>query len=73
VLDLFGHLAPSGVTRRSRDGLVEIELELPERGELAGSPLARALREAARGVVTMNPWSLLADAIRRSWDNRPGR
>jgi RimJ/RimL family protein N-acetyltransferase len=73
VLDLFGHLAPSGVTRRSRDGLVEIELELPERGELAGSPLARALREAARGVITMNPWSLLAEAIRRSWDNRPGR
>ena len=73
VIDLFEHLAPEGVDRRRREGYLELELELPEPGELEGSALARALREAARGVVTMNPWSVLADAIRRRWHNRPGR
>ena len=73
VIDLFGHLAPEGMERRTRGGHLELELELPEPGQLEGSALARALREAARGVVTMNPWPILVQAIRRTWHNRPGR
>ena len=73
ALELFESLAPESPRQRTSDGHVELLLELPEPGGLEGSPLARALREAARGVVTMNPWRVLVEAIRRSWHNRPGR
>ena len=67
ALGLFGSLAPEATRRRTRDGLLELQIELPEPGRLEGSLLARALREAARGVVTMNPWPVLVEAIKRRW------
>ena len=73
ALELFENLAPDSPRERTSDGHVELLLELPEPGGLAGSPLARALREAARGVVTMNPWRVLVETIRATWHNRPGR
>jgi GNAT superfamily N-acetyltransferase len=73
ALELFDQLAVGGSRERTRDGNLELMIELPEPGELEGSTLANALREAARGVVTMNPWRVLVAAIRRTWHNRPGR
>ncbi len=73
AIELFQHFAPGEPEKRSREGYIELLLELPEPDELGGSPLAGALREAARGVVTMNPWSSLVEAIRARWHNRPGR
>ncbi len=73
AIELFEHFAAGSPHERTRDGQLELLIELPEPGALEGSLLARALREAARGVVTMNPWRVLAEAIRRSWHNRPGR
>jgi len=73
ALELFGSLAPDATRERTRDGHLELLIELPEPGGLEGSLLARALREAARGVITMNPWRVLVDTIRRTWHNRPGR
>jgi GNAT superfamily N-acetyltransferase len=73
AIELFQHFAPDSPHERTRDGQLELLIELPEPGALEGSLLARALREAARGVVTMNPWRVLAEAIRRTWHNRPGR
>ena len=64
---------PAPTSERSRGGNLELLIELPEPGALEGSLLAEALREAARGVVTMNPWRVLVEAIRRTWHNRPGR
>jgi GNAT superfamily N-acetyltransferase len=73
ALELFHNLAPDATRERTRDGYMELLIDLPEPGAMEGSLLARALREAARGVVTMNPWPVLVEAIRRSWHNRPGR
>lgn len=73
AIDLFEHFAPESPQERTREGHRELLIELPEPGGLEGSLLARALREAARGVVTMNPWRVLARTIRRTWHNRPGR
>ena len=73
ALELFDQLAVGGSRERQEDGNLELLIELPEPGALEGSELARALREAARGVVTMNPWRVLVDTIRRTWHNRPGR
>jgi GNAT superfamily N-acetyltransferase len=72
ALELFEGLG--GATTEGVDGgNRELLIELPEPGRLEGSLLAHALREAARGVVTMNPWRVLVDAIKRTWHNRPGR
>jgi N-acetylglutamate synthase-like GNAT family acetyltransferase len=72
AVELFERLG--GTTReRTGGGNLELLIELPEPGRLEGSLLAEALREAARGVVTMNPWRVLVEAIRRTWHNRPGR
>jgi RimJ/RimL family protein N-acetyltransferase len=73
AIELFEHFAPASPRQRTRDGHLELLIELPEEGRLEGSLLARALREAARGVVTMNPWRVLVDTIRRHWQNRSGR
>jgi hypothetical protein len=73
AIELFQRFAPDSPHERTRDGQLELVIELPEPGALEGSLLARALREAARGVVTMNPWRVLAATIRRGWHNRPGR
>jgi RimJ/RimL family protein N-acetyltransferase len=73
ALDLFHNLAPDATRERTRDGHMELLIDLPEPGSMEGSLLARALREAGRGVVTMNPWPVIVETIRRSWHNRPGR
>jgi protein lysine acetyltransferase len=56
-----GHAQP----RRSASGHLELEIELPEPGRLEGSTLARVLRVVARGAVTVNPYRMTRDAIRR--------
>lgn len=77
AIDLFEHIAADAAeTTRPQPGQLEILIELPEPGELQGSLLARALRDAARGIVTMNPWRVLVNTIRRVGGrshNRPDR
>jgi GNAT superfamily N-acetyltransferase len=66
ALELFRRLAPDSKTRRSDSGNVELLLELPEPGELAGSGLERALREVARGALTINPLRVMRRALERA-------
>jgi GNAT superfamily N-acetyltransferase len=73
ALELFESFARGSPREKTSAGNIELLIELPEPGRLEGSLLSRVLREAARGVVTMRPWRLFTRAIRRSWDNRPGR
>jgi len=72
ALELFESLG-GATSERRESGNLELLIELPEPGALEGSLLAHALREAARGVITMNPWRVLVKAIRAQWQNRPGR
>ena len=73
AIELFQHFAPSEPPRRSRSGHLELLIELPEEGAIRGTALGRALRDAARGLVTMNPWRVLVGTIQRWSHNRPGR
>jgi GNAT superfamily N-acetyltransferase len=71
AIDLFRHLARGDPEpRQSASGNLELVIELPEGDEISGTPLARALRSAAGGKVTMNPWRLLKRRIRE--DSEPG-
>jgi GNAT superfamily N-acetyltransferase len=65
AIELFQHFAPTEPPRRSRSGHLELLIELPEDEELSGTALGRALRGAARGLVTMNPWRVLVEQIQR--------
>ncbi len=51
--------------RRSASGNLELLIELPEPGRLRDSTLARVLRVVAHGAVTVNPYRVTRDAIRR--------
>ena len=73
ALELFEQFAPGEPARRSRSGHLEILIELPEEGTLRGTALGGALRDAARGLVTMNPWRVVAETIARWRHNRPAR
>lgn len=67
ALELFRHLAAgSSYTRRSASGHTEMVIELPEPGrDLADSRLGRILSTVARDAVSVNPWRVLRQAIRR--------
>ncbi len=66
ALKLFESRVPGGARpRRSSSGHLELEIELPEPGELPGSTLARVLRAAARSAVIVNPYRVMREAIRR--------
>jgi GNAT superfamily N-acetyltransferase len=65
AIELFQHFAPTEPPRRSSSGNLELLIELPEEGQVRDTALGRALRQAARGVVTMNPWRVLAERIQR--------
>jgi GNAT superfamily N-acetyltransferase len=66
AIGLFEHRAPGHARpRRSASGHLELLIELPERGRLPDSTLARVLRVVARGAVTVNPYRVTRDAIRR--------
>ena len=66
AIRLFEHRAPGqGPPRRSASGHLELLIELPEPGGLRGSTLARVLRATAHGAVTVNPYRVTRDAIRR--------
>ncbi len=65
AIELFQRFAPTEPPRRSRSGNVELLIELPKEGRIRGTPLGRALRDAARGLVTMNPWRVLSKRIQR--------
>lgn len=71
AIELFRHFAPTDPPRRSRSGHLELLIELPTEERIRGTDLGRALRDAARGLVTMNPWRVLAARIQRFRDNRP--
>jgi GNAT superfamily N-acetyltransferase len=56
--------------RRSADGHLELEIELPAAGQpLRTSGLGRLLSAAARGAI-MNPWSQLRQSIGRRRPNK---
>jgi GNAT superfamily N-acetyltransferase len=66
AIRLFEHRAPGHARpRRSASGHLELLIELPEPGRLPDSTLARILRVVARGAVTVNPYRVTRDAIRR--------
>lgn len=65
AIELFQSFAPTEPPRRSRSGNIELLIELPEEDEISGTALGRVLRHAARGLVTMNPWPVIAERIRR--------
>jgi GNAT superfamily N-acetyltransferase len=66
ALKLFESRVPGGARpRRSSSGHLELEIELPEPGELPGSTLARVLRATAHTAVAVNPYRVMRDAIRR--------
>jgi RimJ/RimL family protein N-acetyltransferase len=67
AIRLFEHRAPGHARpRRSASGHLELEIELPEPGRLKDSTLARVLRVVAHGALTVNPYRITRDAIRRS-------
>jgi len=67
ALELFRQLAPGGSsTRRSSSGHTEMLIELPEPGRpLAESRLGRVLSTVAREALSVNPWRVFRQAIRR--------
>jgi GNAT superfamily N-acetyltransferase len=65
AIELFQAFAPTEPPRRSRSGHLELLIELPEEDVIRGTALGRALRDAARGLVTMNPWRVIAERIQR--------
>jgi GNAT superfamily N-acetyltransferase len=66
AISLFEHRAPGHARpRRSASGHLELLIELPEPGRLRDSTLARVLRVVAHGAVTVNPYRVTRDAIRR--------
>jgi RimJ/RimL family protein N-acetyltransferase len=66
ALRLFESRAPGGAQpRRSSSGHLELEIDLPEPGELSGSVLARVLGAAARSAVIVHPYRMMRVAIRR--------
>lgn len=73
AIELFEHLATGEPPRRASSGHTELLIELPAEGPIRESPLGRALRAAARGLVTMNPWRVVAETIARRSDNRLDR
>jgi RimJ/RimL family protein N-acetyltransferase len=66
ALKLFESRVPGGARpRRSSSGHLELEIDLPEPGELSGSVLARVLGAAARSAVIVHPYRMMRVAIRR--------
>lgn len=67
ALELFRHLAEgSSYTRKSASGQTEMIIELPEPGrDLADSRLGRVLSTVARDALSVNPWRVFRQAIRR--------
>ena len=66
AIRLFEHRVPGHARpRRSASGHLELLIELPEPGRLRDSTLARVLRVVAHGAVTVNPYRVTRDAIRR--------
>jgi len=73
AIKLFEHRAPRHARpRRSASGHLELLIELPEPGALPDSTLARVLRAVARGALTVNPYRVVREAIRRT-DHRDAR
>ncbi len=69
AIKLFEHRVPGHARpRRSASGHLELLIQLPEPGRLRGSTLARVLRVVAHGAVTVNPYRVTRDAIRRLRD-----
>jgi GNAT superfamily N-acetyltransferase len=63
AIELFRSLpASTSGPRRTEDGYLEIEIEVP-RGSVPGTPLGRALRTAASGRVAFQPWRLMKQRL----------
>ncbi len=70
AIKLFEHLIPGHARpRRSASGHLELLIELPEPGRLPDSALGRVLRVVAHGAVTVNPYRVTREAIRRLRDD----
>ena len=66
AIKLFEHLVPGHARpRRSASGHLELLIELPEPGRAPDSALARVLQVVAHGAVTVNPYRVTREAIRR--------
>jgi GNAT superfamily N-acetyltransferase len=66
AISLFEHWVDGQVQpRRSASGHLELLIELPEPGRLRGSTLERILRVVARRALTVNPYRVTRDRIRR--------
>jgi GNAT superfamily N-acetyltransferase len=69
AIKLFEHWVPGHAQpRRSASGHLELLIELPEPGRLPNSALARVLRLVAHRAVTVNPYRVTREAIRRLRD-----
>lgn len=67
AIELFHSLAPAAAgPRRSASGHLEIVIDIPPEGEpLSETRIGEALRETAEHRLTINPWRVLKQAIRR--------
>jgi GNAT superfamily N-acetyltransferase len=66
ALELFEHLSPeSPAPRRNAAGHLEMLIELPEPGAVRESRLGRILGTVARTAITVNPYRVMLDRIRR--------
>ncbi len=67
AIDLFRNLAPGQTEpRRSASGHMELLIDISGTGERRmPATLGRALRAAARGPLTINPWSVISRSIAR--------
>ena len=70
VIDVFQHLAPEAIEpRRSASGHTELVMDITGPAERPiPAALGGALRAAARGALTANPWSVISRSIRRARD-----
>jgi GNAT superfamily N-acetyltransferase len=70
AIELFRSIADTTGPRRTPDGYLELEIEVP-RGPVSGTALGRALRTAAAGRVDFHPWRLLKARLQALQESRP--
>jgi GNAT superfamily N-acetyltransferase len=73
AVELFRSVAAAtSGPRRTEDGYLELEIEIP-RGPVPGTALGRALRTAASGRVAFQPWRLMKERLQALQRPESGR
>ncbi|HET6831487.1 MAG TPA: GNAT family N-acetyltransferase [Solirubrobacterales bacterium] len=72
AIELFRSVAETTGPRRTPDGYLELEIEVPS-GPVPGTPLGRALRTAAAGRVAFHPWRLIRARLQALQEGRSGK